>query len=80
MQRSAIVGKRVQEGWGRDLPKAGSGDGSGRGQEGFPGTVTRVLQRHGDPRVGRWSDRIAQEFHAGLGGRTPTLFAVATHA
>ena len=58
---------------------AGSGDGSGRGQESFPGTVTGILQRHGDPRVGRWSYRIAQEFHAGLSWRTPPLFAVATH-
>ena len=85
MERSAIVGKRVQEGWpgtrrwARDPPMAGLSDGSGRGQEGFPGTVTGILQRHGDPRVGRGSDRIAQEFHAGLGGRTPTLLAVATH-
>ncbi len=92
MERSAIVSKRVQEGWARDPQMgegpadgrgtcrwAGSGDGSGRGQESFPGTVAGILQRHGDPRVGRWSDRIAQEFHAGLSWRTPPLFAVATH-
>ena len=71
--------KGFRVGWSRGLPRAGSGDGSGRGQEGFPRTVTRILQRHCDPWVGRWSDRVAQEFHAGLGGCSPTLFAVATH-
>jgi len=71
--------KGFRGGWSRGLPRAGSGDGSGRGQEGFPRTVTRILQRHCDTWVGRWSDRIAQEFHAGLGRCSPTLFAVATH-
>ena len=72
-------GQKGSGGMGQGSAEGSSGDGSGRGQEGFPRTVTRILQRHSDPRVGRWSDRIAQEFHSGLAGRTPTLLAVATH-
>ena len=43
MERSAIVGKRVQEGWTRDLPM-GQGPADGRDQVMVPAEARKVFQ------------------------------------
>lgn len=43
MERSAIVGKRVQEGWARD-PQMGKGPADGRDQVMVPAEARKVFQ------------------------------------